>query len=62
MGYYRTCPICGANLDPGETCSDCHPARTEVTPPRIVAISRIRQPEPRRALVGAAGGRVKDEI
>lgn len=22
MGYYRTCPICGASLDPGEIC-DC---------------------------------------
>ena len=22
MEYYRTCPICGANLDPGEKC-DC---------------------------------------
>lgn len=22
MAYYRTCPYCGANLDPGERC-DC---------------------------------------
>lgn len=22
MAYYKTCPICGANLDPGESC-DC---------------------------------------
>ena len=22
MSYYRVCPICGANLDPGERC-DC---------------------------------------
>lgn len=22
MGYYRTCPHCGAHLDPGERC-DC---------------------------------------
>lgn len=22
MSYYRTCPYCGANLDPGEVC-DC---------------------------------------
>ena len=21
--YYRTCPGCGANLDPGEICEDC---------------------------------------
>ncbi len=22
MAYYNTCPLCGANLDPGESC-DC---------------------------------------
>lgn len=22
MSYYRTCPLCGAHLDPGESC-DC---------------------------------------
>ncbi len=21
--YYHTCPDCGANLDPGERCTDC---------------------------------------
>ena len=21
--YYKKCPICGANLDPGEKCEDC---------------------------------------
>lgn len=25
MSYYRTCPHCGAHLDPGERC-DCRPA------------------------------------
>lgn len=23
MSYYHSCPACGANLDPGEKCSDC---------------------------------------
>ncbi len=23
MAFYRECPVCGANLDPGETCTDC---------------------------------------
>lgn len=23
MSYYRVCPGCGANLDPGEICDDC---------------------------------------
>ena len=24
MAYYTTCPVCGANLDPGENCTDCN--------------------------------------
>lgn len=27
MSYYRTCPYCGANLDPGERC-DCRARET----------------------------------
>ncbi len=27
MSYYRSCPICGANLDPGEAC-DCRDEKT----------------------------------
>mgnify|MGYP001060985958 CR=1 FL=1 len=23
MSYFRTCPHCGAALDPGEVCTDC---------------------------------------
>lgn len=23
MAYYRICPRCGSNLDPGEICEDC---------------------------------------
>ncbi len=23
MSYYRTCPNCGCNLDPGEVCDEC---------------------------------------
>lgn len=33
--YYYTCPTCGANLDPGEKCSDCsenNNVETLVTP------------------------------
>lgn len=29
MAYYRTCPLCGAALDPGEPC-DCAQERTEM--------------------------------
>ena len=28
MPYYNTCPICGSNLDPCETC-DCEKERTD---------------------------------
>lgn len=33
MSYFHPCPICGANLDPGETC-DCNKntAHGEATP------------------------------
>lgn len=30
MPYYRTCPICGAHLDPGEIC-DCQLAEAYKT-------------------------------
>ncbi len=30
MSYYRTCPRCGAHLDPGEQCQDCR--ENEKTP------------------------------
>lgn len=31
MGYYHTCPYCGANLDPGERC-DCMKLRERYPP------------------------------
>lgn len=31
MGYSRPCPICGANLDPGEICEDCKNIKDEKT-------------------------------
>ena len=29
MAYYHTCPDCGANLDPGEKCTDCNKNKEE---------------------------------
>lgn len=29
--YYRICPICGANLDPGESC-DCRDKKEAASP------------------------------
>lgn len=49
MAYYRQCPTCGANLDPGETCEECSGKKDEkqeanpirsVTPARITAMTR----------------------
>lgn len=31
MAYYRTCPYCGSNNDPGEAC-DCREMKKEVAP------------------------------
>lgn len=31
MAYYRTCPLCGSNNDPGEAC-DCREMKKEVAP------------------------------
>ena len=44
---YKTCPICGANLDPGERC-DCR-ERTETEPRRSK-----EKPPPVRQHQGAA--------
>lgn len=43
MGYFRTCPHCGANLDPGETC-DCQERYHKPAPER----DSKPVPEPRR--------------
>lgn len=31
MAYYRTCPLCGSNNDPGEAC-DCRETKKEAAP------------------------------
>lgn len=42
MAYYRTCPLCGANLKPGESC-DCAEKKQPDTPPQKRQ-SRTREP------------------
>ena len=37
MSYYRTCPHCGAHLDPGEVC-DCW--ETKKPPPVLRTLAR----------------------
>lgn len=32
MAYFRTCPLCGCNLDPGERC-DCETEKQPEPPP-----------------------------
>lgn len=31
MPYYKTCPLCGAALDPGEICTDCRNEKEPAT-------------------------------
>jgi len=50
MAYYHTCPYCGANLDPGESCDcrDSKPIKTTKNQPvklkedALYAKNRIR--------------------
>ena len=42
MSYYRKCPFCGANLDPGELC-DCQQERAEV----LAEVERIEREKSR---------------
>jgi len=37
MSYYRTCPSCGANLDPGEQCTDCNTVRVSMPNGSVLA-------------------------
>ena len=41
MAFYRVCPMCGANLDPGEIC-DCQEEKPTTPPDR--GQSRTREP------------------
>lgn len=34
MSYFRACPVCGANLDPGEQCDCIKIPPTEVAVPK----------------------------
>ena len=45
--YYRECPLCGANLDPGEKC-DCQDAKKKRE--ELIRILLIRQPDGQLAL------------
>jgi hypothetical protein len=57
MAYYKTCPFCGAHLDPGEAC-ECFEARFDRLTPenkKIVEmeIIRLREQEQKEAALGA---------
>ncbi len=43
--YYKECPFCGANLDPGESC-DCQEERSK-TFGKSIYRNRNRKPERR---------------
>ena len=44
MAYYRTCPDCGAALDPGESC-DCNRRSFRAMPIRGMEIKEKKQEE-----------------
>ena len=59
---YRTCPRCGANLDPGEPC-DC--ARSDRAPGRRETPKTARAVPPERVkpyAIGAAPARGRDFV
>ena len=45
--YYRECPLCGSNLDPGEKC-DCQDAKKNRE--ELIRTLLIRQPDGQLAL------------
>lgn len=38
MSYYKTCPYCGAHIDPGETC-DCTESKREQIKAEILELT-----------------------
>ena len=49
MAYYRTCPDCGAALDPGESC-DCNRRSFQATPIREMNKKEKKQEEKNRGV------------
>ncbi len=56
MAYYRTCPSCGANLDPGEVC-DCRTNEKERPPRCIGTTPGKRIPD---AIIAMAAPKIKE--
>ena len=55
--FYDTCPDCGANLDPGETC-DCRQQRVPIE--SVTPASREELREKASALIKTAESRMRD--
>lgn len=55
--FYDTCPDCGANLDPGETC-DCRQQRVPIE--SVTPASREELHEKASALIKTAESRMRD--
>lgn len=55
--FYDTCPDCGANLDPGETC-DCKQQRVPIE--SVTPASREELREKASALIKTAESRLRD--
>ena len=56
MAFYRVCPHCGANLDPGESC-DCHLEQEEKE--RILSVMFRQGPDGQMEIGGLNGSNGK---
>ena len=41
MSWFKSCPCCGANLDPGEICNCKKEAAPELEPPRAAQANNL---------------------
>ena len=64
--YYRTCPTCGAHLDPGEICEDCrekeNAAQGAANTPDGMTESKASKSSNPIAIVAGMKGKCKNEI
>lgn len=57
MAYYKPCPYCGANLDPGEKC-DCEIRRREES----MSISKLIHVEKETGQLAFTGGNYEKTV
>lgn len=58
MCYYKTCPVCGGNLDPGEKC-DCQEKVKEMTADAVTPTAKAKTNYTTR--LSQDGGKIKND-